>query len=222
VKRFEALVTAIMAIAAVAVAGALVHRELRASNGGASATSSQESRRIADQWERILDVGRPLAGTGGRPVIAVFSDYECPACRQFHALVSEIDSLSPGSLDVRYLHLPLVYHRLALPAARLAECAAEQGAFSAITAILFEAQDSLGLIPWREIAARAKTRDPGGVAACVADVSDSTRFSRIDAGIRLSEEIGARGTPTVAIDGVLLGRTPSRQQLLELIRSPRR
>jgi protein-disulfide isomerase len=45
------------------------------------------------------------------------------------------------------VHFPLPMHRFAEPAARVAECAGDQGRFEAMYDLLFEQQDKFGSKP---------------------------------------------------------------------------
>src|SRR5260221_459521 len=67
-----------------------------------------------------------------RVAIIEYSDFECPLCRQFARDVYPlIDAAYIHSGKVKYFFrdLPLPMHPHALPAARAARCAGEQGKF---------------------------------------------------------------------------------------------
>ena len=84
-----------------------------------------------DKEERVTGyvLGRPDAPL----TIMEFTDLECPFCRQFH--VATFDQLKKEYIDigrVRYIsrdYPSAMAHRLAIAAARVARCAAEQGKF---------------------------------------------------------------------------------------------
>jgi protein-disulfide isomerase len=76
------------------------------------------------------DAGMSLGPGDGAPVLRVFGDYECPACR---ALEREAgDSLralaARGAIRFVYHHVPLRAHRRGPRAAAAAYCAADGGA----------------------------------------------------------------------------------------------
>lgn len=58
-----------------------------------------------------------------------FSDFECPACHTFYPIVKEIADKYSNDLKVVYRHFPLTMHPRAIPTARAAEAAANQGKF---------------------------------------------------------------------------------------------
>lgn len=216
-KRLESAATAIMVVAAVMVAGALVHRQLGGS-GPASVTGAPVSAdsSVREVWPNLIAASRKLFGRDGAPVLIVLSDYECPGCRALHATLAELDSETGGALDVRLAHFPLDYHRFALPAARAAECAAKQGRFREFSEVVFRHQDSLGLLSWASLAERARVDDPTRIEECARGSADSSGFPAIASGVALAAKVAARGTPTLVLDGVRLGRTPSKAELLRL------
>ena len=217
-SRGELTTNIVMATAAVIVTAAVVLQRFEnrplatVSPGGAPV-------RLADpnHWDQMLALGRIVNDSGARTQMVVFSDYEWPACRAFHTVFKDFAATLPGALEVRIVHMPLDYHRFAEPSARFAECAASEGAFARATNVLFDLQDSLGLLGWTELAQRAGVRDPQAVAACVSESRDDPRFGRIVAGTRLAQEIQARGTPTVVIDGLVYGGVPSRSDLEKVV-----
>lgn len=211
-RRFEASLTVVLVAAEVVVAAAVAKREFTSSS--TRATNDREVTRA--EWQDLLQVGHPLGDTTGQVKIAVLADFECPACRHFHIGLERALAVAPAALDVRLVHLPLPYHPYALPSARVFECAVQGGTSARrVASELYERQDSLGLLSWREFATRAGSPDPLGVEACMQS-SDSTRFQRIAAGLTLGERIGAPGTPTVVVNGVLRRFPPTESQLLEL------
>lgn len=74
-------------------------------------------------------------------VLVEYSDFQCPACKQFAPVVDRIVSEYEDSLRFEYRHFPLIgNHPNAVPAAIAAEAAAQQGEFFRMHDILFERQ----------------------------------------------------------------------------------
>lgn len=83
--------------------------------------------------------GNPDAET----VLVEYSDFQCPACGQFYPYVKEVLEEYGGSLRFEYRHFPLVnIHPQALPAAKAAEAAGQQGKFFEMHDKLFEGQNA--------------------------------------------------------------------------------
>ena len=80
---------------------------------------------------RTMEIGdSPIVGTSDAKVrVVMFSDYECPFCRAADAAVRKLPATYGGDVAVILKHLPLENHRMAMPAARAAFCAADQGRF---------------------------------------------------------------------------------------------
>jgi protein-disulfide isomerase len=84
-------------------------------------------------------------GSKNAPItIEVFSDFECPACRNFYetSLKQVIDNyVNAGKVYLVHRDFPLDMHPYARQAARLANAAAELGQFEAFERALFDTQD---------------------------------------------------------------------------------
>ena len=77
-----------------------------------------------------IPAGAPATGPATAPVTIVeFLDYQCPYCHRAQAVVDEVLQQYEGK--VRFVHrdFPLDGHAEAVPAARAARCAGEQGKF---------------------------------------------------------------------------------------------
>jgi protein-disulfide isomerase len=114
-----------------------------------------------------------------------------------------------------YVHLPLPMHRFAVPAARAAECAGNEGRFEAMYDTLYARQDEFGITSWSELAATAGVKDSTAFDECLRkDVSP-----RVVAGRQLATSLGISGTPTVIIQGWQLGRPPDLAELEKMVRA---
>ncbi len=70
-----------------------------------------------------------------------YSDFQCPACGQFAAVIKDVLATYPNDIKFEYKHFPLVsIHPFAIPAAKAAEAAGQQGKFFEMHDKLFENQ----------------------------------------------------------------------------------
>lgn len=70
-----------------------------------------------------------------------YSDFQCPACGDFYYVVKDILDEYGDSIGFEYKNFPLLtIHQFALPAAKAAEAAGQQGKFFAMHDKLFENQ----------------------------------------------------------------------------------
>ena len=168
-----------------------------------------------DTWSEITSGGQAIGLPNAPVTVAVFVDFECPACRAF-VLGPErrFRQEFPGAFRFVVRHMPLSYHRFADPAARAAECAAAQGRFEEMYGVLFEKQDSLGLISFERFAEESGVQDLSVFGECV---SSERVADRISADLDLAERSGATGTPTVLVNGLRLSRPPAYDELFSLV-----
>lgn len=76
-------------------------------------------------------------------VLVEYSDFQCPACGQFAPIVKDVIDEYGEQLRFEYRHFPLTsIHPFAVPAARAAEAAGQQGEFFAMHDLLFENQST--------------------------------------------------------------------------------
>jgi protein-disulfide isomerase len=77
--------------------------------------------------------GELFRGEATAPVVIIeYADIECPFCRHFeHDIYPRVldDYIKTGKARLYYRDMPLPFHEHALPAARAAHCAGEQGKF---------------------------------------------------------------------------------------------
>lgn len=91
--------------------------------------------------------GGCVAGRATAPVkIEVFSDFQCPACRDFFLGTMRsvlTDYADPGKVCVVYREFPLTQHTYALPAARFGHAAQTLGPryWAQVTEALYQSQD---------------------------------------------------------------------------------
>lgn len=201
---------------ALTVTGLVVRRELRG--------PSTSPRRIASMppiavegWGSLFSGGQLIGAKDATVRIVEFADFECPACRRFHqTTLAFVRKTYPEKVAVAFRHFPLDYHRFAMPAARAAECAADQGRFEEYHDLLYSKQDSLGLKSFVEIASEAGIPDLITFETCAKGVSKDTK---IKADLALAVALKAAGTPTILVDGLMYSSVPDSAKLDSLIRA---
>lgn len=73
-------------------------------------------------------------------VLVEYLDFQCPACKAYHALVKEIKTNNKEEIAVVTRHFPLPFHKNAFKASYAAEAAGMQGKFDDMADKLFEGQ----------------------------------------------------------------------------------
>lgn len=99
--------------------------------------------RVAD-W-RAYSRGGTGSGDVGAPVtVVVFSDYQCPFCREASLDLDSLAREQPHLMHVVFRQYPLNVHRDAVPAALAAICADKQHVFDRFHHALFAQQQVIG------------------------------------------------------------------------------
>ncbi len=127
-----------------------------------------------------------------------FTDLQCPYCRQYVTVTFaqlKKDWIDTGKLRYISRDFPLDFHPQAMPAARAARCAGEQGKFWDMRLILMSNANLLSPDYITRTAGDLKL-DAKGFAACIS----STRFdAAIQADLLEGGRIGISGTPTFVL-----------------------
>lgn len=206
VGRLGDAVAVLAAVAVVIGAGLLAK-----SDREAAANSALLQERTVSGGERYALTGTPLGDSRGDIRLVVFTDFQCPFCRDLHSALATLRGRYPGRIAVLYRHYPIAGHGYALAAAMASECAAEQGRFVEYATMLFASQDSLSQDnvasqQLRRAATRAGVPDSAAFARCLE--SEGGR-QRIEADIAAGLEIGIVGTPTLLVgERLIVGALP--------------
>lgn len=174
------------------------------------------SRRTIKGGREFASAGQRLGSTKARVVIVEFSDFQCPFCRRLQNILAELRSRHPEDVSIVFRHYPLRSHPLARPAAIASECAGVQGRFEEFSNLLFQRQDSIGLVSWQDFAARSKVSDADEFKRCL---SSSTAHDRVAQDISAGSKLQLEGTPALIVgDELLLGAMPldSLERMLRL------
>jgi predicted DsbA family dithiol-disulfide isomerase len=181
--------------------------ELRA---GARVTVRLEAPRA----EVAIPPGAPSTGpANARVTLVEFTDYQCPFCHRAQGVVEQVLQRYPGKIRFVHLDFPLDGHPQALPAARAARCAGEQGKFWEYHRDLMTAP---GTLDDADLARRAAALrlDPGSFGTCVS----SGRFDgAIQDSLREGDELGVTGTPAYFVNGRMLSGARPLESFTELI-----
>jgi protein-disulfide isomerase len=168
------------------------------------------------QTVKVTNLQGHALGRADAPLTMVeFTDLQCPFCRQF--ILSSFDEIKKNWIDtgkLRYISrdFPLDVHRLAMPAARAARCAGEQGKFWEMRLGLMRNADLLTPEYIAKTAADLQLQTPAFSACAASTKYDPEILAEMDEGLKL----GVRGTPTfvigrttpTAIEGPLLVGAP--------------
>jgi protein-disulfide isomerase len=147
-----------------------------------------------------------VGGTPNSPIkIEVFSDYQCPACRQFYLgtmrqVLNEYGDPSTGQVCVVYREFPLSMHPHAPQAARYGHAALQLGIrqWQQVTDALFEKQPEWAASGQLEpvVASALSAEDMAKVRQLAADSATNAAIRR---DIELAQSRDVNSTPTFFI-----------------------
>lgn len=159
-----------------------------------------------DSHVEINTDGHPMRGAPmGQVTIVEFSDFECPYCGRAHPILQQVMREFDGQVRVVFFNYPLPAHSHAMPAARAAVAAGNQGKFWEMHDMLFEHQTALG------------DEDIDGYARQLgldlerfhADLSSPETQRRVEADREVGHQVEVQGTPTLFINGRRFNENPS-------------
>lgn len=182
----------------------------------AAGKAQQEQRRLAQQrqldeafanpLEPAVEADRVIFGNPDAPVTIVeYSDFECPYCSRVNPTVQKLMTDYGDKLRVVYKHLPLGFHKLAMPAARYFEAIGLQDPAKAraFHDALFANQKAFAEGGEDYLRQTAEGLDVD-MARLAADLESEQVTARIAADTAEAQQFGIRGTPGFLINGVPL------------------
>jgi protein-disulfide isomerase len=213
-SRLEALITAVLVSCALVTTGLVVRREFFAP--APPPAQAENKPYFIKDWRTKLATGVRMGSEHAPVQLLEFADFECPFCASFHKDLKALSRRYPTQIALTFVHFPLPMHRFAEPAARVAECAGDQGRFETMHDLLFEQQDKFGLKPWSEFASEAGVTDSAAFDACT---KRTDPIPRVTEGKALGNQLDVQGTPTVVINGWKLGRPPTLDEMDHMVKA---
>jgi protein-disulfide isomerase len=136
----------------------------------------------------------PLRGPANAPVtLVVYSDFQCPFCRQLKPVLEELIRRYPSRLRIAWKDHPLPMHATARPAAELGRAAYRSGGpelFWQLHDEMFDHQAELSELWLKDLAARHRLAYRKG-----------QRDPAIARSLDQASSVGVRSTPTCFING---------------------
>ena len=161
----------------------------------------------------------PTFGAPEQKIVLVeFSDFQCPFCSRAHDTVKAFMAKHQGEVTLTYKHLPLKsIHTEALPAAKAAWAAQQQGKFWQYHDALFEQQEQLGEELYVAIADNLNL----DMQQFNRDRNSKEAETAINQDTQLARQLGINGTPFFflnqeAFPGAL--EVPEMEQILEKVK----
>ena len=151
---------------------------------------------VSPDFQRAADGPSRGARPAAPVTIVEFSDFQCPYCRLTAPMLEALTAKYKDRVRVVYKHYPLPNHPRAIPAAKAAICAGEQGRFWSYHDRLFSGSD-LSDASLRE-SAREAGLELESFERCLSSDAPSNVL-RADAD--QAKRLGVSATPTLFING---------------------
>lgn len=149
-------------------------------------------------------------GSPAAPItVEVFSDYECPSCKNLHDVTLpplKLGYVWPGKVYLLHRDFPLPQHKYSRTAAVYANAAARVDKFEAVAAALFAKQQYWSANGKVDEVVAGVLR-PSEIKQVRAILNDPAITSAIDADVALGRRVPLDQTPTIVITHKLR-RTP--------------
>lgn len=201
----------VLALCALVLTAVVVRRETTSARSDLAGAT-----RAVPYAAQLALAGRAIGADSAELTVVEFADFQCEYCAEQARILSEFRAAPGHRIRVIFRHLPLVgLHPLAWPAALAAECAASQGRFEQFHDRLFSLQDSLGMLSWDNVAARAGVPDIGSFSHCVQRQEGADAVER-DLGVARLLEL--RATPSLLVGDSLYEGVVTRDALQRLLR----
>lgn len=160
--------------------------------------------------------GAPSTGPASIPVsIVEFTDYQCPYCHRAQNVIEQVLARYPGKVRLVHMDFPLDGHPGALPAARAARCAGEQGRFWEFHKDLMTVNGSLDDADLKARAQKLGLK-AGDFGSCLAS---GRHDSTIKASFEEGETLGVTGTPAYFVNGRMLSGARPLEDFAQVIDS---
>ena len=156
-----------------------------------------------EDYLRIHEInidGSPVLGKIEAPVTIVeFIDIQCPFCARFHPLVVEAVAAFPDKVKAVVKNYPLPFHQQAIPAAKAALAAGEQGKYWEMLDGLLKNSSNLNEKEFNTLAKNLGLN----MKKFQKDLKDNDAQwqEHIQKDISLGNRVEVRGTPTIYING---------------------
>lgn len=141
----------------------------------------------------------PATGASEQKIVLLeFSDFQCPYCAKAHKTLKQFMATHQNQVTLVYKYLPLTkIHPEAMPAAKAAWAANQQGKFWEFSDALFTQQEKLGE-PLYVATAKALNLD---LKRFDQDRNSEAASAAIKKDMDMAEQLGVTGTPFLVMNG---------------------
>lgn len=184
------------------------------SGPGISHIPDEYQPRIFSDWTEAARGGPRQGRRSPGVTVTFFFDYRCPHCAVADGTLDSLSARHSEQVSVVYRHYPLT-SPLSHRAAAAAVCAHRAGRFHRMHDSLFSSPDSIGIVPWTQIAVSAGVEDTVAYQSCLESQDVEATVDRHRA---WAEKIGYDATPVILLDSLALRGNPGLEFLSAYVR----
>jgi protein-disulfide isomerase len=176
--------------------------------------------KIREDIDSFLSVHkRPILGKANAPIaIAVFSDFQCPYCKQaMEILTKEVLQASEEKVRIAYFNFPLTSHPWARQAAEAAACLHASTSFWNLHEFIFDHQREMSqeTLQSRLTEHLAESGPDEDIPAFVSCIGSKQSANEVDDDIAFGVALNVSGTPTLFVNGRRIVGLKSAQDVLK-------
>ena len=158
-----------------------------------------------------------VRGKPNAPVTLVeYGDFQCPACQDYYPVVEQVFAAASSSVRMVFRHFPLAQHADAIPAAKAAEAAGDQGKFWDMYNLLYSNGPD-----WDTLADPTSVFD--GYAKKIGldmtqfavDMNSTTTAQKITDSVNAGTNAGIDATPTFFVNGYRIQNPESYDEFIQ-------
>ncbi len=156
-----------------------------------------------EDYSQVYDIPvahTPVVGNKEAPVTIVeFVDFECPFCARYYSALPDLVKQFPDKVNYMIKNFPLTFQGQAVPAAKAAFAAGEQGKYAEMVQALFDHRKELAAEKYLQLAKELGL----DVEKFKQDLTDKDKIydEYIKADLLLGTKLGVKGTPTFFMNG---------------------
>lgn len=157
--------------------------------------------------------------TDAKNILVEYSDFQCPACRQYYPLIKKVAEELGNKVQVVYRHFPLTsIHRNASLAAKASEAAGMQGKFWEMHDQIFENQTSWSELDNPRSLFNTYAENIGlDVEQFKKDIESNIVKDKVNKDYNSGIQAGVPGTPTFFLNGQKINTPRSYDELRGLL-----
>lgn len=164
----------------------------------------QQEQQVKNPLKPAMDESTKLYGPSQAPIVIVeYADFQCPACRMAHATLKQVKKKYGDRVQVHFKHMPLDFHRMAMPAAKYFEALKQESPEKAekFYDLIFEQQDQMTS---EEFLKRSLKQIGAPVAKVVNQLESEKVRKTVERDMLEFQNFGFTGTPVIVVNGVAL------------------